>query len=225
MKVWLQGDEERIAEISERLETGGTAVCVGVPSAEDDVDLFADLNFDEKTNDDRLIRHYLSLNGLVLLSSAKKSLAESLSGYDCNDSMLCGLNALPSFLNRPALELSSLSAEKRVAAESVLEGLGLKVHWVEDRVGMLGPRVVFMIINEACYTVQEGTASYADIDQAMKLGTNYPMGPFEWANRVGVSHVYESLEALYLDTHDERYRISPLLKKQHLSGQPFQISS
>jgi 3-hydroxybutyryl-CoA dehydrogenase len=53
-----------------------------------------------------------------------------------------------------------------------------KLDWkyiqVEDRVGMVTPRVIFMIINEACCTLQEGTASMKDIDTSMKLGTNYP---------------------------------------------------
>jgi 3-hydroxybutyryl-CoA dehydrogenase len=75
-----------------------------------------------------------------------------------------------------------------------------------------------MIINEAYYTVQEGTATRADIDLAMKLGTNYPYGPFEWCERIGLEHVYHLLEAVYDDTKDERYKIAPLLKKEYLSG-------
>jgi 3-hydroxybutyryl-CoA dehydrogenase len=73
-----------------------------------------------------------------------------------------------------------------------------------------------MIINEAYYTVQEETATRDDIDRAMKLGTNYPFGPFEWCQRIGINHVYEVLEAVYEDTRDERYKICPLLKKEYL---------
>ena len=53
---------------------------------------------------------------------------------------------------------------------------------------------------------------------AMKLGTNYPYGPFEWCKRIGIKHVYELIEALYDDTQDERYKISPLLKKEYLKN-------
>jgi 3-hydroxybutyryl-CoA dehydrogenase len=74
-----------------------------------------------------------------------------------------------------------------------------------------------MIINEAYYTVQEGTANRADIDQAMKLGTNYPLGPFEWCHKIGIADVYETLEAIYNDTHDERYKICSLLKHDYLT--------
>jgi 3-hydroxybutyryl-CoA dehydrogenase len=86
---------------------------------------------------------------------------------------------------------------------------------------MVTPRILFMIINEACYTLQEGTASKEDIDTSMKLGTNYPFGPFEWANKIGIKHVYETLEAIYLDTHDERYKVCPLLKTMYLKGEEF----
>jgi 3-hydroxybutyryl-CoA dehydrogenase len=92
---------------------------------------------------------------------------------------------------------------------------------VEDRVGMVTPRVIFMLINEACYTLQEGTASIKDIDTAMKLGTNYPYGPFEWADKIGINEIYETLIAIYEDTKDERYKICPLLKTKYLKEEKF----
>jgi 3-hydroxybutyryl-CoA dehydrogenase len=88
---------------------------------------------------------------------------------------------------------------------------------VVDRVGLVTPRVICMIINEAFYTVQEGTASKKDIDIAMKLGTNYPLGPFEWAKKIGIENVYLVLDSVYKDTKDERYKICPLLKKEYLN--------
>jgi 3-hydroxybutyryl-CoA dehydrogenase len=86
---------------------------------------------------------------------------------------------------------------------------------------MVTPRVIFMIINEACYTLQEGTADMKDIDTSMKLGTNYPFGPFEWADNIGIKHVYETIETMYSDTHDERYKVCPLLKTKYLKGETF----
>ena len=87
---------------------------------------------------------------------------------------------------------------------------------VEDQVGMVTPRVVSMIINEAYYTVEEGTATKEDINVAMKLGTRYPAGPFEMANSIGITHVYELLKALSGSTGDERYKICSLLKEHYL---------
>jgi len=81
---------------------------------------------------------------------------------------------------------------------------------VEDRVGLVTPRVICMVINEAYYTLEEGTATRNDIDLAMKLGTNYPYDPFEWAKRIGIKNVIELLEAVYSDTQDDRYKVCSL---------------
>ena len=75
-----------------------------------------------------------------------------------------------------------------------------------------------MIINEAYFTVQEGTATREDIDLGMRLGTAYPKGPFAWSQEIGLDHVYETLEAMYEDTKDERYKICPMLKTEYLQG-------
>ena len=73
-----------------------------------------------------------------------------------------------------------------------------------------------MIINEAYYTVEEGTATCEDIDLAMKLGTNYPYDPFEWTQKIGIRNVCQVLSAVFENTKDERYTICPLLRKEYL---------
>ena len=146
-----------------------------------------------------------------------------------NDAALCdrkthvsfGMNALPTFLAQPKWELSLFRKFEMEALEKIMQQLGIEFLPVEDRVGLVKPRVIFMIINEASYTLQEGTASIEDIDQAMKLGTNYPFGPFEWCDKLGVKNVYEILQALYEDTHEERYKICPLLKTKYLRREKF----
>jgi 3-hydroxybutyryl-CoA dehydrogenase len=74
-----------------------------------------------------------------------------------------------------------------------------------------------MIINEAYLTLQEGTADRADIDLAMKLGTNYPGGPFEWAERWGLGEVSRMLHCLQSATGDPRYKRSQLLIEEALA--------
>lgn len=134
-----------------------------------------------------------------------------------------GFCGLPTLLNRPLLEVSLYHEADRTKLAETCAALGTDYRVVEDRVGLVTPRVICMIINEACYTLQEGTASIQDIDLAMKLGTGYPRGPFEWANAIGVARVYAVLEAMWHDTHDERYKICPLLKRQALRGEPFAL--
>lgn len=130
---------------------------------------------------------------------------------------LFGFCGLPTFLNRQMLEVTARRAEDHAKLSEVCAALGTGFSVVDDRVGLVTPRVIAMIINEAYFTVQEGTASREDIDLAMKLGTNYPFGPFEWCEKIGIENVYKLLDAVYQDTKDERYRICPLLKKEYLA--------
>jgi 3-hydroxybutyryl-CoA dehydrogenase len=155
----------------------------------------------------------------VFINTAKISLAElsNLAGHQIKANIF-GFNGLPTFLSRSILEVSALNPVDVPGLVEQCKKLGTEFLVVDDRVGLVTPRIVCMIINEAYYTVQEETATREDIDMAMKLGTNYPYGPFEWCNRIGVKHVYELLEAVYEDTHDERYKICSLLKKEYLKA-------
>lgn len=129
-----------------------------------------------------------------------------------------GFNGFPTFVNRPLLECTLADKETEEMLEDVCKKLDTDFEVVDDRVGMVTPRIIFMIINEAYYTVQEGTASKEAIDLGMKLGTNYPYGPFEWCQLIGILNVVELLEAVYDDTKEERYKICPLLKKEYLAA-------
>jgi 3-hydroxybutyryl-CoA dehydrogenase len=156
-------------------------------------------------------------NTKVLVNAAKISLAElsNLANHHLK-SKLFGFNGLPTFLNRNVLEASVLKPEDESQLAELCKTLNTEYLLVDDRVGLVTPRIICMIINEAYYTAEEGTATREDIDLSMRLGTNYPYGPFEWCQRIGVKHVYELLEAVYEDTHDERYKICSQLKKEYL---------
>ena len=71
-------------------------------------------------------------------------------------------------------------------------------------------RILGGIINEAMWAVTEEVASEEDIDTAMKLGTNYPLGPMEWAKRIGIDKVYNLLGALNETVTDNRFASPPL---------------
>jgi 3-hydroxybutyryl-CoA dehydrogenase len=128
-----------------------------------------------------------------------------------------GFAGLPTFLNRPILEVSLLQPEHRKELTDLCHRLRTDFQIVEDRAGLVTPRVICMIINEAYFTVEEGTATREDIDLAMTLGTNYPFGPFEWCRKIGVNEVYELLAAVYEDSKNPRYKICPLLRKEYLA--------
>ena len=82
----------------------------------------------------------------------------------------------------------------KILLKSICSQRATKYLCVEDRSGLVTPRLICMIINEAYYALEEGTASRDDIDLAIKSGTNYPYGPFEWAKRIGIRNVVEFLE-------------------------------
>ena len=152
----------------------------------------------------------------VFINVPKLSLAEVAYYTSSISCRLFGFNGLPTFFDGELWEISAYSTSDHKVLNEICNSLSIQYKLVDDRIGMVAPRVVCMIINEAYFTVQEGTASKEDIDKGMKLGTNYPYGPFEWCAKIGVNHVYELLEAVYNDTKDERYKICPLLKKEYL---------
>ena len=157
----------------------------------------------------------------VFVCTPKLQLAELMFHYGDVRCKLFGFNALPTFIDREYMEVTLLRKEDKAALEYICKELDTECLIVEDRVGMVTPRIIFMIINEACYTLQEGTATIEDIDLGMKLGTNYPKGPFEWCDEIGIHHVFETLEAVYEDTGDERYKICPLLKTTYVKEEIF----
>ncbi len=163
------------------------------------------------------IEFYADKSVIAFLNTAKRSLSElTFTLTQRPAAKLIGFNGLPTFLNRTILEVCIQHTDTKETLEKICSDLNTNFCLVDDRAGLVTPRIICMIINEAYYTVQEGTATRQDIDMAMKLGTNYPYGPFEWCARIGLRHVYELLEAVYEDTKDERYKICALLKKEYL---------
>jgi 3-hydroxybutyryl-CoA dehydrogenase len=179
-----------------------------------------DLTLDEQP--ERLSRYAAHAQLTVVGCAVKRSLSEM--AFASSEEVRCkllGINALPGFLEKPRWELSAYREADRSALEAQLQSWEIPYDFVADRVGMVTPRILCMIINEACFTVQEGTAQVPDINQAMKMGVNYPGGPFEWADTIGITHVYEVLLRLWEDTGDSRYKIAPLLKHHYLRQKPF----
>jgi len=157
---------------------------------------------------------YLEVESIHIFTySLYRTLNELLNPQLGESGKIFGFCGWPTFVDRSLLEVSCYRNEAAELQE-ICKELGTECRIVKDRVGMATPRVISMIINEAYYTVQEGTAEKAAVDQAMKLGTNYPMGPFEWAEMIGLKNVYKLLRVVYEDTQEERYKVCPLLKTE-----------
>lgn len=103
-------------------------------------------------------------------------------------------------------------------ARALLAHLGYTVEHVEDRVGLVQIRVLAMLINEAAFSVMEGLATPEDIDNAMRLGVNYPKGLLAWADEIGIGVVTLILDGLRREYEQERYRPCVLLKQMMRAG-------
>lgn len=82
-----------------------------------------------------------------------------------------------------------------------------------DSPGFVCNRILIPMVNEAIFTVFEGVATPADIDQVMKLGANHPMGPLALADLVGLDTVLSVCEVMHREFGDDKYRPCPLLRK------------
>lgn len=108
-----------------------------------------------------------------------------------------------------------------VTKEAIIEcskSLGKTPVEVAEGPGFVVNRILIPMINEACFIYQEGLASVEDIDTAMKLGANHPMGPLALGDLIGLDIVLDVMEVLYTETGDPKYRPCTLLKKMVRAG-------
>lgn len=217
MNILVIGDGQQYAALVEKGGLNGHQVqrVSGLERMEEPgiYQLIIDLDFDEHTERGAIYARHPEVPVLagIVKTSLSAVMNEHAFSYGFN---LIGCNWLPGFTAMPVTEVSVMDQEQRPRLQQIMQELGWEYEVVEDRVGMVTPRVVCMIINEAYLAAEEGTASREDINIAMKLGTNYPLGPFEWCERIGVKQVYAVLDAVYKASGNERYKVSALLAQE-----------
>ena len=89
---------------------------------------------------------------------------------------------------------------------------------VNEAPGFVVNRILIPLINEGCELVYSGVASVEDVDKAMKLGANHPMGPLELGDLIGLDVCLAIMNTLYTETGDSKYRASLLMKKMVRAG-------
>ncbi len=98
------------------------------------------------------------------------------------------------------------------------ERIGKQPIEVQDSPGFVVNRILVPMMNEAAFVLSEGVASAEDIDRAMQLGANHPMGPLHLADLVGLDVVLYICDVMYNETHDPKFRACYLLRKMVRAG-------
>jgi 3-hydroxybutyryl-CoA dehydrogenase len=106
-----------------------------------------------------------------------------------------------------------LDPRAKAGLEDFARSLDRQPAWIEDNPGLVLPRIVCMLANEAAFALLDGVASADTIDLAMRLGVSYPKGPLEWAQEIGWVKVVAVLDHLHAEFGEERYRVAPLLRR------------
>ena len=151
----------------------------------------------------------------ILTSSVSCTLAEQ-SSWISHPERIVGIGALPSLLSGELMEFAEsplTSAAAIRAAKGLAASLGKESAVLPDSVGLVLPRILCALANEAYFALAEGVAPATALDAAMKLGTHYPLGPLEWAERIGVQQIFAVMAALHRTLGEERYRVAPLLRQ------------
>ncbi|WP_207511554.1 3-hydroxyacyl-CoA dehydrogenase family protein [Longitalea luteola] len=122
------------------------------------------------------------------------------------------INAWPGMLQRPVTEIAMPATVTEATIKEIFDQLQWKYILAPDIPGMITARVLAAIINEAYYTLESKVSTREEIDIAMKLGTSYPYGPFEWSEKIGLSRIAELLTEL--SRVDDRYKPAALLVQE-----------
>jgi 3-hydroxybutyryl-CoA dehydrogenase len=206
--VVLANDELKEELLSQGLNEGVTIEWIsGVNEWQDhpDADALIDLLFE---NDKKRIELLSKIQPMpVLINSVTVTLEDLPAGF-------IRINAWPTFLKQPIVEAACKDETLKTKAAEILSCFNKKAAWVPDIPGFITARVITMIINEAYFAFSEEVSTKKEIDTAMKLGTNYPYGPFEWSEKIGLKNIVMLLTDL--SRINKRYEPAALLKKEAL---------
>lgn len=198
------GSNELLAQMK---ETGPAITWLSAPQPVQGIFAYIDLMF-EPSN-----QRIKQLKNLPQIPVIINDVAGTLDDLPENFIRINGWN---SFLKRPVTEAAAKSDSFYSQAEKVFTALGKKLIRVPDLPGFAAARVVSMIINEAWLSLEEGVSAKDAIDTAMKLGTNYPYGPFEWGDIIGLKNICTLL--FKMAEKNKRYIPCSLLQKEALTA-------
>jgi 3-hydroxybutyryl-CoA dehydrogenase len=165
-------------------------------------DAIVDLLFENTQENLNLLKQ---CSGLKIINSVVDTLQET-------DTSFIRINGWTTFLKMPVLEGNCTYEDLKKLASPVFSCFNKTIEWLPDEPGFVTPRVISMIINEAYFALAESVSTREEIDLAMKLGTAYPLGPFEWSEKIGLKNIVALLQKLNMQ--QSRYTPAPLLLRE-----------
>ncbi len=226
--VCLLGDEQLVKEYSAAFQTNGVAVMelknlTSLKTSTKKISIAFELSLESS---ETKIHNVITLDEMLdpsipILSNSITSTVLSQAQSLRHKERLAGIAAFPTLVENKLVEVApSLYTSTEIAEKikSFFADVKKETAIIEDSVGMVMPRILCQIINEALFAVQNDVANPKDIDTAMKLGTNYPHGPIEWGEKIGFKNIVAVLDALYNNHGEERYRVAPLLRQMAIAG-------
>lgn len=123
------------------------------------------------------------------------------------------MNPVPLMKGVEIVKTLLTSEETLKVSLDFVKSLGKETVVVKDSPGFVTNRIITLVMNEAAKLLEENLASIEDIDKIEKLSHNWPMGPFELADMVGIDVLVDLLEGVYQQTGWERYKPAPILKR------------
>jgi 3-hydroxybutyryl-CoA dehydrogenase len=106
---------------------------------------------------------------------------------------------------------SATTAGDAALSSKIASALGAHPEWVSDSPGLILGRLLAQVVNEAAFAYGEGLGTAQDIDTGVSIGLNYPRGPLAWGSEMGWDTVVDTLNGVWNERHEERYRVAPAL--------------
>lgn len=200
MHILIHGTPEQVAILTKKINPSDHQVSVfkGDETAIPEADLYIDALFEDKGPVFKdILRKPVLVNAVITITAEMAENSIRFNGWN-------------GFIGQDKMEIAG---KENIIQEfaSLLSDAGIETVISADTCGMIGPRVVAMIINEAYFALAENISTKTEIDIAMKSGTNYPYGPFEWCEMIGIEKIKNLLHHLKME--NSRYEIAPALIK------------
>lgn len=159
--------------------------------------------------------------GAILASNTSSISITKLAAATSRPSLVVGMhfmNPVPLMKLCEVVRGTQTSDETLSATRALAEKLGKTVIVSNDAPGFLVNRILIPLLNEACFTLQEGVGTAEDIDTGAKLGLNHPMGPLELADLIGLDTVLAIADVLHRELGDPKYRAATMLRNLVAAG-------